>query len=183
MFGAPRRRSCPQPQTFVVRSRKSLACRLRPASPARRSSRKPCRQPGSGLWIRSCEICGLMGWCTKMRRGPDPVANIALIKGFLGQKPAINSEVQHRRSAISVVWPVRLAGESRHRGGRGVRLRSGYALPAANAPAAPAKNVPLPGAASGCASGRRLPRGLAGYRRAVGRSGGFRQGTVDSLNR
>ena len=61
MFGhrIPRRRSCPQPQMFVVRSRKSPACRLRPASPARRSSRKPRRQPGAGLWIRSCEICGL----------------------------------------------------------------------------------------------------------------------------
>ena len=61
MFGhrIPRRRSCPQPQMFVVRSRKSPACRLRPASPDRRSSRKPRRQPGFGLWIRSCEICGL----------------------------------------------------------------------------------------------------------------------------
>ena len=62
MFGhrIPRRRSCPQPQMFVVRSRKSPACRLRPASPDRRSSRKPRRQPGLGLWIRSCEICGLV---------------------------------------------------------------------------------------------------------------------------
>ena len=60
MFGAPRRRSCPQPQMFAFGSRKSLACRLRPASPARRSSREPRRQPGAGLRIRSCEICGLV---------------------------------------------------------------------------------------------------------------------------
>ena len=38
--------------------------------------------------------------------------------------PAINSEMQHRRSAISVVRAasVCLAGESRRRGGRGVRV-------------------------------------------------------------
>ena len=48
--------------------------------------------------------------------------------------PAINSEVQHRRSAISVVRPVHPAGESRRRGGRGVRRREGVAR--ANAPAA-----------------------------------------------
>ena len=70
MFGAPRRRSCPQPQTFAVRSRKSLACRLRPASPDRRSSRKPRRQPRLGLWIRSCEICGLRHESSADRR-PD----------------------------------------------------------------------------------------------------------------
>ena len=38
-------------------------------------------------------------------------------------------EAQHRRSAISVVRPVRLAGESRRRGGGGVRRREGVARP------------------------------------------------------
>ena len=48
-LAAVRRRSRPQPSRFAVGSRKNLACRLRPASPARRSSRKPRRQPGRGL--------------------------------------------------------------------------------------------------------------------------------------
>ena len=40
-----------------------------------------------------------------------------VLKGSMDFQPAINSEVQHRRSAISVVRAVRLAGESRRRGG------------------------------------------------------------------
>ena len=86
-------------------------------------------------------------------------------------KPAINSEVQRRRSAISVVRPVRLAGESRRRGGGGVRRKEGVAR--ANAPAA-AKNLPQADARRGgtaqlsgslrlCARTPTAPAGRPGY--------------------
>ena len=86
-------------------------------------------------------------------------------------RPAINSEAQRRRSAISVVRPVCLAGESRRRGGGGVRRREDVVR--ANALAA-AKNLPQADARRGgaaqlsgslrlCARTPTAPAGRPGY--------------------